>query len=312
MKKFSKLFLVLAAACTVSAVSCKKDNGGSTNGTTDDFSDVVAEYAAQAQKIDLPTETDQVITTNDGAKVKTIEFTESGYAIITKLVPVKVRADEDVTYEEVVFVTTFTVNGTTYTVDGFGTVTVSTSNGTTTVSVTATSTGGDNAVSESVEVPAENVTASTSTNDLFKSWKIYVTEVSAKGGSLGNNAVEKKFTGTSAGSLDEIAVWLKDKGVKFDEQINGYVIESVTLTDAGTFLVKFNKQEPYKGDFKLSGKNFSYKFEGEGNSVLNGEANGTVEVKDGVCTLLLNGTVKNGSDTYTTVIKLTLHPIAKV
>lgn len=327
MKKFYLILTVAAAIAATTLASCTKDDGKNKKDNGPDFSEVVAEFSTEAKKIELPTQDvddAKVVKNKAGEIVKAIEFTESGYAIITKLVPrkatasVSTKADESAQYEEVTFVTTFTTSdGKTFTVTGFGTVKVETSaTGATTVTVTATAASGDDAVASNVEAAPATVTApaasSDKKNDIYKSWKITVTEVEAKGGSLDKNGVKKKFT-TDANSLDAMAIWLKEKGVKFDEKVEGYVIESVTLTEAGTFMVKFNVHEPYVGEFKLSGKTFTYEFSQGGNKVLNAKADGSVEVNEkGVATLTLNGTVENGSDKYTTTIILTLEPIAKV
>ena len=79
-------------------------------------------------------------------------------------------------------------------------------------------------------------------------------------------------------------------------------------------MVKFKKAEPYVGEFKLTGKTFSYKLNVEGNFALNAEADGSVEIdtETNLCVLDINGKFKYNNDTYTTKLTLKLEQLQKV
>ena len=179
-----------------------------------------------------------------------------------------------------------------------------------TVTITATGSG-EAAPSEDYSGAAE-VTSGNGNNDIYSSWKIYSTNVTVKGSGI---SVDHIFEGTKAASLYEMANYINEKKHVIEaDDFKDYDIESVTLTKNGTFMVKFKKAEPYVGEFKLTGKTFSYKLNVEGNFALNAEADGSVEIdtETNLCVLDINGKFNYNNDTYTTKLTLKLEQLQKV
>ena len=307
MKLYFKTILVVAALATAVFVSCNKNNdpyGDDDNYVAQPV--VTPTYADHAVVVDLSA---TPVTTKNGDKIKSIEFTESGYAIITKgsvahAAPSAMTKASD--SEETTTVTTYTFSNGVYDVLGFGKVEIKGA----TVTITATGSG-EAAPSEDYSGAAE-VTSGNGNNDLYSSWKIYSTNVTVKGSGI---SVDHIFEGTKAASLYEMANYINEKkhGIEADD-FKDYDIESVTLTKNGTFMVKFKKAKPYVGEFKLTGKTFSYKLNVEGNFALNAEADGSVEIdtETNLCVLDINGKFNYNNDTYTTKLTLKLEQLQKV
>ena len=307
MKLYLKTILVVAALSTAVFVSCNKNND--PYGDDDNYVAQPVEaptYADQAVVVDLSA---APVTTNKGDKIKSIEFTESGYAIITKESSSQVapsaftKASDN---DESTTVTTYTFSNGVYDVLGFGKVEIKGA----TVTITATGTG-DDAPSENYNGAAE-INSGNSTNDVYSSWKIYSTNVVVKGSGV---SVDHLFEGSKAASLYEMAKYINEKKHVIEaDDFKSYDIESVTLTKNGTFLVKFKGAKPYVGSYNLSGKSFSYKLDVEGNFALNAEANGSIEIDktSNLCVLDINGKFTYNNDSYTTKITLKLEQIKKV
>lgn len=303
MKLLFKTILVIAALSTAVFVSCNK-NDDDPYGNTDNYVAKPVEapvFVKEAVVVDL-TSAPVPVTNKKGDRIKSLEFTESGYAIITTD-KYALKSSND---GETTTVTTFTYNAGVYDVLGFGKVEIKGA----TVTITATGTG-DDAPSENYNGAAE-INSGNSTNDVYSSWKIHSTNVVVKGNGI---SVDHLFEGSKASSLYEMAKYINEKKqvIKAEDFVD-YAIESVTLTKNGTFLVKFSKAKPYVGDFKLSGKSFSYKLNVEGNFALNAEATGSVEIdsKTNLCVLVINGQFSYNNDSYTTKVTLNLEQIKEV
>lgn len=298
MKTIYKLLLVVAALSATVFVSCKKDDPYKDDDTYVAKAVETPEYADAIKVVDL-SKVATPVTTKKGDIVKSIEFTESGYAIITKE---STKADSDVTTT----VTTYTFAAGVYKVAGFGDIKIDGAK------ITITAASGNDAPAEDVEVEATVTTPSAANSDFYSSWKIYSTNVVVNGEGV---KVDHIFEGSKAASLYEMAKYINEKKQVIEaDDFKGYVIESVTLTKNGTFLVKFQGADPYVGDFSLSGNKFSYKLDVEGNFALNAEANGTINIdKDSnLCILDINGSFKYNNDSYTTKVTLKLEQIKNV
>lgn len=287
MKKSFK-FLALAAAaavCAVSLVSCngdKKDDGPKYAPLSKPANtDVATKVSFSGSGLTLPS----------GRSIKSIEFTETERAIITEeLIPRSSDAAANV------IVTTYTFSGGEYTVKGFGKVKIASASAKVTITEekSSESVTGDASVESSSQVGKDN--------NLFREWKIVEATVKADGPRV---AVEMTF---KHGDLYKIAQWLKDNDVDIDiEELKGYNVKGVQFTKAGSFYVYFEKADTFVGDFSLIGEKFHYDLQlQDGNSLLNGSADGSIKVDDPKCYVVVNGEVAGSKDKWTTEIKLTL------
>ena len=273
MKKLVYIATMLAAV--VAAASCKKSND-----TTEALKLEAPAMATSAVKLDLPT---------NNLSIKTIEFTEAGKYLLTirKEDPVAVKAGTG-NYE---FKSgTYTVSGTTYTLNGYGTVNVSgntvtvTPNQGTAVTVTAT--------------PVNPLPDSDFYVTLARTWKVDNVRMSVN---LNGNAVTVTKQGCD---LPAIANELKQKGVSINtDTVAGFVVKDIIFTRSKTFAVEFTGKNPLVGDFQISNDGaFSYAFNGnQGNDIINGSASGTVQwiAEDQQLLFTISAAVTSGSDSYT-------------
>lgn len=326
MKTISKLLLVVASISTIAFVSCRKEDN------TKKVEEATFETPALAQaavKVEFNTEgtgtaaAPVVTETVNGEEVqkviKDIEFTESGYAIITKQIVKNnagttshfTKGGDDV--EEEVTVTTYTFSNGEYDVKGFAIVKVNEqtktveiivkdASGNTVETVTAT------AATVSDSTPAEE--GSTESN-LCRAWTVDRIVVSVKGGQLGTNGVGAVLDAPV--TMANVEKQLKDNGVKVPGNVNlsDYDIVDINFTQAGTFFINFTKASTFMGVYSLSKDNtFHYDLKGEGNYIFNASADGTVDFKkiEGTdyCLFKVNGKFESGNDKYTSTVELTL------
>ena len=85
----------------------------------------------------------------------------------------------------------------------------------------------------------------------------------------------------------------------------------MNFTQAGTFFINFSKADAFTGVYNISGgTKFKYELNGEGNYIFNAVAEGSINFQkvDNVdyCFCNVNGQIKNGNDTYTSTVELTL------
>lgn len=298
MKKTFK-FALAAMAAAAMTLSCTP--------TTTEEKEVAEpletpEYAEVAQKIEF--------AKDNTLGLRSIEFTESGLAIIERIQGVK----SDPTERVIIEVRTYTYNGNVFTITEFGTVTVTTSGSNT----TATVTGSDGKpVSEPVTVPEKQ--DGTGIEALCRTWVVEETSITIKGGSFSSAGIGRTFQGCN---VDAIAEYAKENGVNITEQIVGYKVKSISYTATGTFLIDFESAEDFKGEWKLGGfkadangvftSSFDYELDYElGNSIINANATGNIVIKDPKCVVTINGAISSGSTTYTTAIEFVLKDSAK-
>ena len=272
-----KLFYITAILATVvAAASCKKGN-------QDDLEAEKLEapaLATKAIKLELPT---------NNLSIKTIEFTEAGRYLLT------IRKDEQVAVKagtgSYIFKSgSYTVSGTTYTLNGWGTVNVSGNK------VTATPNQG-----AGIDVTATPVNPLPE-NDFYvtlaRTWKVDNVRMSV---TLNGNAVTVTKQGCD---LPAIAEELKQKGVSINtETVAGYVVKDIIFTRSKTFAVEFTGKDPLVGEFVLADNgNFSYSFTGNnGNDIFNANAKGNVQwvAEDQQLVFTISADVTSGSSSYT-------------
>ncbi len=300
MKKTFK-FALAAMAAAAMTLSCTP--------TTTEENEVAEpletpEYAEVAQKIEF--------AKDNTLGLRSIEFTESGLAIIERIQGVK----SDPTERVIIEVRTYTYNGNVFTITEFGTVTVTTSGSTTTATVTTTGNNGET-VTGGVTVPEKQ--EGTGIEQLCRTWVVEETSITIKGGSFSSAGIGRTFQGCN---VDAIAEYAKENGVNITEQIVGYNVKSISYTATGTFLIDFESAEDFKGEWKLGGfkadangvltSSFDYELDYElGNSIINANASGNIVIKDPKCVVTINGAISSGSTTYTTAIEFVLKDSAK-
>jgi len=323
MKTISKILVLAVALGAMTFVSCRKgDDEKKVEEAT--FSKPANSQQAVVVTFNTGSPSNQVPASklSESADddflpvVKDVEFTNSGYAKLgvvnaPKAVPTSTKAgvkgEEDVQY----FIEKYTYNGGVYVIENFGSIKINGNSIEVTIdseTITVTATSVD-------DVP--ETTAGSLEYNLCRAWVLDRIVISVKGGQLGKNGfgVDKKASSYADGiiSFKEIAKLLKDNNVNIPDEVElaDYNIIDVNFTEFGSFIINFANADPFTGSFNLASDTFSYKLSGtQGNSIINGEANGSVsfEKVDGVNYgyLKVNGKIESGSDKYTSVVELTL------
>lgn len=300
MKTFFRILICVAALATMSAVvSCNKDNGEKAS----DVTFKAPEKKSAAKKFIFENKSEgETISYDDGTvsgDVVSIDNTAEGRSII--LIKENVKADDDI----VTVISTFTYTDGKWTIKGVGTISEKEGG-----KVEFTAEG----ATTPVEVPAtvaEPMTGATA-NNLCRLWKIESTTFVAKGGELGSNGVGTTFTGAQASSAKAIAEYLAQKGnIEFTEDLTGYDIKTIEVTDAGSLIIEFTGKPSFAADITLKGTDFDYNIvAGDGNEVINAEAKGKVEFAGTAdsprCRFTVIGKIVNGKTTYTTNIEFVL------
>ena len=317
MKTISKILLVAAAFGTMALVSCRKEEN---TPTVEDATFEAPALADAAVKVEFntTTESQQVVVPSDDPNativVKDIEFTEGGYAIITKSV-VAVKATVG---EEIVEIKAYVYNETTgeYEIAGFGTVKINAQ--TKTVEVTLKNAAGGTEETKTVTATSVADTPApqegTMEGNLCRKWAVNRVVVSVKGGQLGKDGVGVKIDNPNNGifELTEIDKLLKENNVNVpDINLTDYGIKDINFTQNGTFLINFKKEGlSFTGPYTLGGKKFQYELKGEGNYIFNAKAEGSVDFQKvnnvDYCFFNVNGVIENGNDKYTSTVELTL------
>ena len=293
--KLFKLFTFVALA-SVLLVSCDKNEPNKKNQEPVPYE--TPAYVEVATKVVFEAAT--APETKGGEVIKSIEFTEAGYAIILKD---KVKADDGTNAT----VTTYTYEAGVYKVLGFGNVEIKSGK------VTITQTTGDDAPAADYQGDATVTTGNSTDKDLYCAWEIMTTNIKVDGPGIG---FDKLFNNAAqASDLYEIAKYVNEKKKVIDaDDFKGYKVESISVTDAGTIMVKFANGKSYVGDIKLTSKTFTYKLDIESNFMFSAEANGKIDLdsETNILTLTVNGTFKYNNDSYTSAVTLTLKQKANV
>lgn len=293
-------FLAIAAAVVAFAVSCGKDNKETVNLDPAPYYDNAAVFHAPA---DNQSEWEDFMFFTDGTG-RARRLKNSGGAL-TSIQPRKRVAE----YEYKTF--TYTVNGTKYVIVGLfaneatfefnpetGVLTIETVENGNPVSITITG------VSQAA--PLDNVSFLA---QLCRKWKVSAIDIHVEGGDLKEGGISGGQV-FKHGNLYKIGQAIQSKGVSFDvEQLKGYEIVSIKFGPTGVIEIVFKEQDDYVGEWGLdkAGKFFYELDYGQGNNLINADANGTVTIGDGKCKLDIQGTIKAKND-YTTTISITLVP----
>lgn len=300
--KLFKLFTVVALASAL-LVSCNKNEPN--NKKQEPVPYETPAFAEVATKVTFTPAT--APETKGGETIKSIEFTESGYAIILKE---RTKADDGTN----AIVTTYTYEAGIYKILGFGNVEIKGAK----VTITQTTgTTGDDVPSGNYEGDA-TVTTGTGSSDMkdyFCAWEIMTTNAKVDGPGIG---FDKLFnTPAVASDLYEIAKYVNEKKKVIDaDEFKGYKVESISLTEAGSIIVKFANGVSYVGVIPegLRSKNFTYELDIEGNFMFSAKANGTLDLdkETNILTFVVKGSFKYNSDTYNSEVTLTLKQKANV
>lgn len=288
-----KIILFLAAIITLVLLN-------SCNKTTQPAATVnipAAEYTDQAKKL-------VIMDSDQNPGLKSVEFTESGRYIICQQVfktgPLAVKADNvHVQYIH----GTYTVNNNIYTLDGFGTITVTGNQ----INIQTTE---DTIVVNYTE--AEKYPANDFYTTIARAWKVDKTDVSVR-------FDDGKAVGVVKDGCD-IPSLLKELEEKANvnlrhEEFEGYVVSEINVTLSKTIAVVFTGRTPIAGPITLSGDGaLSYTLDGSsGVAIFSGKADGQVNLSPGLgsnqimLTLNTEVTSKSGK-TYTGKVSLVLSP----
>ena len=118
-------------------------------------------------------------------------------------------------------------------------------------------------------------------NKLYRTWIVEKTIISATGedvpAGLGIAHAEPGC------DLPGIQASLATHGVEIDADLEGYTVQDVTFTEAGTFLIRFTGQDDFVGDYALENDgSFRYTFSEltPGNEIIAGSADGLVSLDE--------------------------------
>jgi len=279
MKNILKIAAI--AALSLFALSCDKEKKEDVVDEGTFTTPVMKDYA---KKVEI---------SESACPVKSIELTESGYYVIKEIVT---RA----TKEEYYF-GKYTVSGNTYTLSGYGTVTLEGSGSS--LKFTVNKSSGENYTGT-----GSSKTGSTSSigDKLFRTWTISKTRVSISDGVKAN----ADFNGCNLG---EIANFIANQGISISdkESLQGVSVTSVTLTSAGSYILAYSNNRTDVGTCNyssLSSGSFTYSWDSStmGYSFENGK--GSVAFENGMCLLTLNADIKNSSKTYKTSVVFVMKP----
>ncbi|MBO4596049.1 MAG: hypothetical protein J5632_05510 [Bacteroidales bacterium] len=296
--KFLKIFAIAAVAAF--AVSCGKDSKKESV-TLDP-----APFYEESTELVLPGDNlsgyDQFTFYSDGTG------TARGRA--DQVIPSSVRPIKKKSVEYVYKTFTYTVNGATYVVVGLydNEANFKYDAAKHTLVIETVENG------KPTEITVQNVEETPNLeidilSKLCRKWKVSAIDIHVEGGDLAQGGISGGQI-FRHGNLYEIAKAIKAKGVKFDEtKLEGYNITAVNFAPTGKILITFSGQNPYIGDW---GINKAGKFEydlvyGEGNDIINANAEGTITIGDGKCKLDLKGEIKGTKD-YTSTVSITLVP----
>lgn len=280
----SIILLSVVAMALLGVLACNKSS------TQDEPRCIVlsaAKLAQEAKKLVLEPD-----ATKDG--IRSIEFTESGRYIICRVVT---KADEDLEY----ICGTYSMNGQTYVMEGYGSVTIEGNQ------VTIEREEGETTVVEFEE--AETYPENDFYTTVARAWKVEKTDLSA--------TINGKTVGVvrSGCDLPALVAELEEKGnLDLNENaVAGFVVDRISFTLAKTIEVAFTEKDSFVGDIALSETGeFSYTLSGAtGTSILSGSASGKLDdsIEEGKLYFISNGSVETqGGSSYAARVILVLVP----
>ena len=278
MKKF--MMIAALAAMIIPFASCgKRDVNNPSQGPKATIAR--AENAGNAKKVEI---------SDEKTDIKSIEFTDGGRYIITM---------EVTKATEIVYITgTYTVSGNTYTLDGFGTVTVSEDgssveiNGSTgegdTIAVTVSCT--------TTEAPAD---VDEFTRDICHAWRVDKVDISINMNGTSVGVIDDKDPSNIPALAEKLIKQAKEQGFDLDmnlEPIKGMQIVYIDFSSQKTLTIKFKDHADYVGTISnVNGYDFHYDLEGNvGSSIINGSADCNFHPDtDKTATLKISATVND-------------------
>jgi len=269
MKKYS--IILAAALLAVSIASCKKDekNVGFTEPTMKESATkfTVSKTASSVYKGFEATEDGlYIIPTDKGIKTGTYKHTK--------------KAASDL-----------------YECEGFGKVEIIDLSRATGFEIVFTPTGQEpvKISATPVETPSATGTTAQTINKIVNTWKVKQTIVTLTGEGL-PEALAAAHTEPGF-NLPAWKNYIAEVGkYTIDYDFTGYVVKDVTLTEAGTLLIRFEGADPFVAEWELaSNGTFSYElaYEQEGNPLINASATGKVTTDEakGTCDITIDVTV---------------------
>ena len=246
----------------------------------------------------------KLVLANNDLNIKSIEFTEAGRYIIAIVEAAPVSSAPTKAAGDIISYLTgsYTVNGNTYNLQGYGSVTVD-GNG-----VTVAPDEGSTIQTACTETTQNPQTDFYTT--IARTWKVDNSRISVNAN--GNNVTVTK-TGCD---LPSVAAELNQKGVNINpSRVAGYVVKDVIFTKSKTFAVEFTGNDPFVGEFDLgSDHTFTYNFDGNsGNDFFNASSSGSVNyvAEDQQLVFSVNAVLKNadGSKTYSGSVTMFLSEV---
>jgi len=137
---------------------------------------------------------------------------------------------------------------------------------------------------------------------LARDWKVTNTTISVSGGDLPSAlGVAKNFTGCNLGEIKEYLEKTSGSKIKMDE-INGFIVDYISFTEAGSFIVKFTNKKAVAADWTLNkDKSFTYEVSGSqaGYGFFNGSATGIVNFDElNNLSVVINANVDMNNSAY--------------
>lgn len=287
MKKNLLILAALSVAALPFIVSCEKKDPVKPAGGVIVMQDPPTKAAAV--KIEFPSQDlPKYLEKNTGGlyEVISVEFTESQRAVMKRRVlevPTKLAVGDIET-----IVLSFTENSGTYTIPGFGSVTVSGIGSDIVVLVNPEGNEGYRSTNAKVtDTPDPTAQDQKNAN---RNWKIDNMSIKVSGSA----SFSHDFSGCD---LYEIAKYAQDKRVNIDpNDYVGYQVREFIFTGNNTFVINFtgNDIPAIAGTYKIneSGKTISFSLP-EGNKFFSGSINGSYEYPaDKKMNLTLNASIK--------------------
>lgn len=283
MKKFY-LVLAVAALSLFAFTACNKGGGGDTPGGKEIImKDGATKAAAKVVEFNntLPSYKDKKGNT---LQVLKMEFTEDKMCMIQSRLVATRASEGDIVNE----VHPYTVNGSTHTVDGFGTVVI------TDESVNVMPTEGESGTYGASVTPSS--TGSVDENNLARTWNVEEVLLSVSGKGV---SIMAKFNGCN---LEEIGAYAAENGISglknHLSELKGYNVDHVIFTGADSYIISFTGASAIAGTFSLpADEKLNYSFP-EGNPFFHGSSNGGYDFPaDKRVTITMNETVEGYSGT---------------
>ncbi len=251
MKNRLLLLAVLSVAALPFLFSCNRDDGDNRE---DNTTIVMPEPASKDAALKIVFSATELPVYEDSKfiyEIKSIEFTESGRYLLTR-VPVEAKSELGV---EETIVGTYTENKGNYTCEGFGTVTVSNppASGTTNTTVEVKPSGSENQDNQTTTTAKVSDTPSSSNTDesnLNRSWTVASVLLNVSGNGVN---IKKGFTGCD---LSEMAKYAAENGVsalrdKLGE-FDGYKVKEIIFTGDKTVSITFTNSLAIKGTYSIN------------------------------------------------------------